>query len=637
MAIRCKTVEYVFAQLTTNLATATRNDFASITLAIPETTSRTFLSVEVDVMCVSNAAAGANITARLIGIQLGSGGFDDQTITNTLVNSTGSQAAYHFTRNVTSYFNANFGAGTTRVCQASVKFTGVATTDITVKVIATYSYDDAGQDTRVKTVRIPLDSSTGSLTTSLVEIGTNQVPILNTTLPESTKVIQQIWFELLGSNCGISTTNSFVGLALDGAAEADSATAVHTPGTSNLCRHFFDASAMDTSIVHALKLKTSSANYLYTCVSIVMHVTYTYSHASSTRVLNHVMLTMGDGTVRPGRSSAKPARFAATLAIAESGSLTLRQSGIVFYTSDNSLTNVNVRAGAQSFRQYAYNSLGSTDACGTVTSHRIDGGGAQGAGITLASGALTATFDVYSNGANGDWASSMSPILYLNYESDINASYGDGVHNHTTMWASIDGYNSVPADETQEWTPTAPSFPETAYYASGIAFHQFFHADGTSLAFATEMEIVSGETNAPSWITAEISTGQSFDFATNLVDFPVDVTAKFRQFPTQGTTPDVKATRLWRSWGFGAPNGARMWVTYHAVSKNLKGTLIGYKGSGTGVTVDLYNATTKTFAGTTLTTAGGNYSFDVYDGATYLAVCSQDSTHCGRSADTVGI
>ena len=51
MTLRCKTIEYAYVINNASLATATRLNFSAITLTIPEQTSLTFLSCEVDVTC----------------------------------------------------------------------------------------------------------------------------------------------------------------------------------------------------------------------------------------------------------------------------------------------------------------------------------------------------------------------------------------------------------------------------------------------------------------------------------------------------------------------------------------------------------------------------------------------------------
>jgi hypothetical protein len=158
MTIRQKTVEFPFvtntASLATNttLGTATRHDFAAITVYLPEATSRTFRSVVVQVTIRDVFTTITDVTAWRIGIKLGAVAFSDTDVTQTLTNA-GDHASFTFHLDVTSYFTSNFGSGASQTSQVGVAFATAAAsnvTNITAKLIVTYDYDDSGQDTRVK-------------------------------------------------------------------------------------------------------------------------------------------------------------------------------------------------------------------------------------------------------------------------------------------------------------------------------------------------------------------------------------------------------------------------------------------------------------------------------------------------------
>lgn len=653
MTIRSKTVEFAFPIHNASLATATRLDFASITLTLPETGTRTFLSVEVDVTSEGNTTGGTPLTARLIGITLGAATVSDQSISQTYANGGSSQCTFHHTRDVTSYFNTNFGGSSTQTCVVSLQYTGPATTNHCVKMIITYSYDDApsgvSQDTRVKTVRIPLDSKAGNLTATLTEIGTNQVPVLNTLCPESTKTFLNVWFQVEGNNGALAGTDATMSFALDANAAFTTGLSEHQPATNNLVRYFFDATGLDTSVVHAFKLNVSSTNYAFPNASIVMYVTYTYSHTSSTRVVNSLMLSMSDLTGRPGIASGKPLILSAALNIAEPGTLTLLQSGVGFYHGDATMVGMSLKIGSATTRVHTYTS-GQIGECGnTISSIRVDSGGSQGTGVTLAAGANTFSATCWAGTLADDdsFGTLTSGILYLNYSSDI-ATAGDGVHNHTTFWASRDACKAEPSPDffTGTWTPTPPAPPELAYFMSDITFWMLMHPDCASLGCdaLTYFELLSGETvrgnTGESWMTAFAMTPVYMFQGCSLWDVPVRLTGLFRQSPGLNTKPDLTVSREWRSNQTGpqiVPFGARMLITYHAFTFTFAGTVSGYTGSGSGITVDVYSVTTKALIGTTTTSAGGSYSLTVLSGDTYFAVAQQDSTHVGRSANAVGV
>lgn len=174
------TVEYAFATRTTALTATTRHDFSSITLSIPETQSRTFRSVYVEIHCRGTETSGTSLTSWLIGIKLGATAFSDTTVAQTLTHSGDQQSHRFLSGDLSSYFNSNFGSGTTQTCEVGVAFGGLGVINVTAKLYIQYEYDEthASADTRVKTVRIPIESGTTTLTNSLAEVGTWQVPAL---------------------------------------------------------------------------------------------------------------------------------------------------------------------------------------------------------------------------------------------------------------------------------------------------------------------------------------------------------------------------------------------------------------------------------------------------------------------------
>lgn len=173
------TIEYSVGTRVTSLAAGNRHDFTQFTIDLPETGSRAIRNAWVVVHFRGTETSGTSVTSVLIGIKLGAVAFDDATLTSTLTHS-GDQQAHPFTRDVTSYFQANFGSGTSQTCQIGVQVGGLGVINIAAKVCIQYEFDetDASADTRVKTVRIPIESGVASLTNSLAEVGTWQIPAL---------------------------------------------------------------------------------------------------------------------------------------------------------------------------------------------------------------------------------------------------------------------------------------------------------------------------------------------------------------------------------------------------------------------------------------------------------------------------
>jgi len=82
MALRLNTVEYAFPQNLGNYASGTVENFSQITIDIPETTNRTFISAFADIFTLdANATTGTDITSWSFGLRVGgTGAFLNRTV-----------------------------------------------------------------------------------------------------------------------------------------------------------------------------------------------------------------------------------------------------------------------------------------------------------------------------------------------------------------------------------------------------------------------------------------------------------------------------------------------------------------------------------------------------------------------------
>lgn len=638
MTIRSNCIETAFTQNNGPLATATRYDFTAITVYIPENSSRVFRSVIVEITCMDNVTVATSMTASLIGIKLGAVAFDDSSITVTIANS-GEQNAYHLMRDVTSYFSTNFGAGTSQTCQVGVTFTGPATTNITAKLIISYEYDDASATTRIKTVRIPLDSGTGALTASLVEIGTNQIPLLNTYCPEDTKTFRDMFFQIEGNEFAAGTTDFNHAVSLD--AEAEVQDGLHEQGlqSSRQWRRIWKRTDMTTSAVHAFKMRvTSIAGGTCNHLSIVLVVTYEYNHTNTTTILNNLAIPFCvvpcevRGVVDGDKDTLQFKFF-----IEEPVTITLVQSGIQLNWQNDAASNLAILCGSQSARTY-------TDpaavVCGGIScSHRIDSGGAAGAGITLARGQVTFTISIYSSAANVRHGA-VGGILYLNYTSGKHAS-GIGVHNHTIIQCLHTRNANL---YLVQLATVQPNFPETSYWITAMGWQAYINKHQTTI-----------DNNAVCNIGAERTTGEGPETGWQLLDegmwgytdqeagvcvFCGACSNDFDRHPNETDTDrlGVKVSRQFALGQFKAVCGSMLYITYHAITKTINGTVTGYTGDGSAITVEIHRTDTDEKIGSVSTSVGGTFTFTWYDNTiNCYAHARQDATHLGRSDDGVAI
>lgn len=306
MTIRTKTVEYAFPLSIAAVATAVARDFTTIMVTIPETTSRTFRSVHLEVSCVDNAATAASVTAVLMGIQLNAVAIDSATVTQTITNS-GENQSFIWTRDVTSYFVTNFaGATTAMTALARLTVTGIATINATAKLVITYEYDDAAT-TQIKTVRIPIDGNTGNLTTSLVNVGgvANQIPLLDEFLPEAKKVIRSLFFQMDIHTGTTAAAAAALTMRYDGVTSVTDTSWGYTLISDTFYRRIDVLTGLSTSAAHSIEASTSSITGApFPCLNGYLVVTYSFTVVANTTLngaidASQTSVTVTDGSTWP--------------------------------------------------------------------------------------------------------------------------------------------------------------------------------------------------------------------------------------------------------------------------------------------------------------------------------------------------
>jgi hypothetical protein len=627
MAVREKTIEYGFPTYGPSVASGTRYDFSAITLYIPETTSRVFRSVIIEVYAEDNVTTAASITANLVGIKLGSTSFTDTSNTVTITNS-GEQCSWMVQTDVTAYFTSNFGSGSSQTCQVGCSFTGAAATNRTAKIIITYEYEE--QDTQVKTVRIPLESGTGALTTSLVEIGTNQVPALDTFLPETSKTYRCIWFEIEGNDANNGTTDYYLQYALT--SESAASTNGNIEAGLNSARWFrynWVRNDLNTSAASGFRLATFNiAGGTFDHLSITLCVTYEYSSTSSTTILNSLALPF---RVNPGStsgsSSADKDLMDISFYIEEPTTITLVQSGIKLHWLNDAASNLSIMCGSQSAR--TYNDSARAFCGGIACTHRIDSGAAQGAGITLARGKNTFLCYVYSSVANVRH-NGLTGVLYLNYTSGKHTG-GVDVHNHTLIYSV---HNKNANLYLVQAAAASPYIPETNYYVNHMGIRIVTNKDQTTCLLGNAgmtCEWMTGEEYSEGTQDLGAVLGLS-DAEQGVCMFHRDVSDFFYRWPLDtNAVRDRMPLEVSRNWFLSVSKqvcSSQLYITYHAATYNVAGTITG-TGGGT-VTWKVHKDSDGTIIGNG---TGTSPSIIWYDNTEDLYIeAYEDATHVGRSA-----
>jgi hypothetical protein len=644
MTTRAGYVEYPFDIRTATLADATRHDFAAITITLPETSGRVFRSVWVELYAMDAQAATATraaLSAWTLGIKLGAAAFSDTTNTpGAALTDTGEQTSIYMRGpEWAAYFTSNFGSGATQTCQVGVQFATSSATNpviwanISAKICIRYDYDDAGQDTYLTHAEIPLESPAGALTGTLAEIGTNQVPLLNTFCPEGSKSFKAIWFEIEAFDANSTTTDYQLGVRLDSATEVTFGSVECACDSARKVVYFWRQDSLDTSAAHAFSARYLTGTATHNHLRITLHVVYTWSLAASSRMLVSTRHLLGQAPTMVGSTSGHYDRRTLQWYPPEPGTLTLLQSAAVVRWGRSLLRDISVCAGGQTARSYTPG-LGTLSVGDVVLQHRIDSGGAAGVGLTLAaSGTVTAlVVDVASvDGVGNHFAPSYEAVV--NYSCDIPA-LGPGAASRTLRALMIaghvsgGGYSIIASDVAIATLPATWHCHGAGIELAGSAQHIDFGLSrvGTNRA--------AGETPA-------VSDGQG--------------TVWLWEYDLRGTnericfTPSAGSQRIWRRGASDldtsrmSPVAVRDWIGYGAAAARFVAGLVVASfqpfrfdveitnSAGGTVTLRLCDAATGEALVSTTRVGNGSATLEWGDPRPCYVDAYEDGTHMGRS------
>ncbi len=625
MAMRSKTVRYAFDSNDSALAAATRYDFASRTLKIIETNNRRFTSVILEVTARDNSATAVSITGWLLGIKLGAVAFDDQSTSSTITNS-GEHQWMPFRRNVTSYFNTNFGTGQTQTCQAGVSFTAFPSINITATLIITYEFDDAGETRRMKTIPIVIDSNTTVLTATLAAVGgTGAIPKLTGTggvIEETNPTIEDLYFEIVGNEATTVATDWQLGMQIDAGAEKLDGLHEQALISSTLYRYVWRQAALDPTVAHDLNMRGTVASLM--CFQrVVIWVTYSFD-AASARATNARMWPVGFQGPSPSLSNG-PHHYYHPFQIPEPGTITLKQSGIGLYFTIGSNQNFLMRFGTQSYRAYTH-TPGTVTAGAYAVSQRFDAGAVGGTGgLTLTNGDNVLEMDYYSTTAYTH--SCVGGMIYLLYGSDVSPS-GIDAHTHSVCYAVKDTGTSI--TNAISVTSITPNIPEPIYKLEEAGWVFEMNALTPYTIFS---EALGNAAERDGWrmLIGELVNSDGENGAHYI---HVDARRYFKRWQDDATVglldPELAhdlrfyiSIATWMAVDF--------WMTYHSIEHYVANNIHGYSGTGAGITVDLINPD-GIKVGSDVTILGGAYTIPVADTrAGHYTTARVDSTHLGRS------
>lgn len=650
MTIRLKTIEYALPMITSNISTGTTyTDSSDMTIYIPETNSRTFVSVALEVYWHDQMTTASNMSGYSIRGSCNSGTNWTTITSSTAVGQTGETIPTFLVADMTSEFTSRFGSdtsGTFRWGFYVTYATATTVTNVSAKLVITYTFDDASQTTRIKTVRIPIESFNGRLSTTAQAVkqtstSSNQIPQLTGTgglLPENGITIRQMFFELWTNTLPSATTNSALVLKIDsGGTETTFGTCAFGLSTPYNLRILYDVSSMSTTSAHELYARHSAAsgNY-FTNLGGWLTVTYEYNSSTTTSVLNSVCLAAGPYNT-PLLVNTYGAQELTTELYVQETNISLKQSGVFIseHIGVNNMT-VSVKVGSQaSFTNYATTS--GTGMAGTVQiMQRGDSGAHGGSGFSLSRGKNT--FKVASYVSTSVAVGAFSARFFINYTSDVVVD--PDAHNHTIQYIFNGSETGFPTNALIDVTSSKfgiSFFENNDYFASCLGFITILSGFSTSV-FSIDCSIYpsSSDTTAEKfWFSIistttpsgnERSTGFVYSDDTKLF-------LRYRNAPLIGNvlTPYQNKYFRWYS-NTNCKVGLCWFITFHQITYDVTGTLSNYSGSGSGIEVKFYRVSDGEYLGSTTSSTGGSFSWTWYDNTEDIfAEARESSTTLGRS------
>lgn len=648
MATRFKTVEYAWDNVTTATAETTVYTSGDITITIPETASRVFKFALLELTAHDNEGTVADdISAINIGMSCNGGtNWTDRNITTTLAD-TAENMGFIITADVTAELIARFSGtsnSTTRFrCQFDYASTGNSFLNIGAKLIITYQYDDAGVTTQLKTVRIPIQSSSTRLTNSLVDIGGtgSQIPILNSYLPEAGKVYRDLFFELWCNTQPGGTTANTLTLQLDGSTENFSGSFVFTAQSPFIHRRIWKQTNLTDfgSLAHVIKARASAATSYFNNLGGWLTATYEYDVTNTGSVMNSLFVAAAeeDGIVG---ASTEPNRDTKILWIEEPNPITLVDSAVIAAVSPGATsTSFYIRVGSATGSQLlgSYVSNAQTGQGGQqLITHKFGSGWATpyGSGLTLHRGRNEFFVDWYSGAASRH--SNFGAAAIINYISGVQPGGSVETHNKSVLYLGSPCLDTQRATAVKTTWVGSYAIPESQYFINGVLFIIDINSAATVSAQSLRAEYTTTEPGYAGMV--DLYNGQQL--ATSERSpwrlFGKGRTA-FRRYPT-----DPDTTRLW----FGSSRtfvyetlltntlGVHNYITYHSINYGISGSVGSYSGVGTGIPVYAYRSDNRELIGSTVTTTGGAYTIPWYDNyGSVFTEAYESGSRVGRSPD----
>jgi len=582
-----KTVRFAVPTTVSTALDAVVTNLAQHTIFIPEA-SPVFSSVTMEVGFHDQiTATGGTIGEHRVGLRLGAAAFTTFIELDDITNSGENMGGVIGPVNFTAHFNTNW-TGTsmtmdTQVCFDHTTGTTLGMVNVNADIVITYEYDDnpAVNATQIKTAYIPLESLAGALaTTANSNIGANQIPILTggatPMLPEASVVIRDYFFIIEGNVTNNGTATDFIVNFNIDSGTATPLTIIEAGLASDyFVRYIYRPVLPSSTVTHNFQMWSSVANKM-NHVTITLVVTYAFAPASSTVILNSLILPIEIASPLGVTTPADASRFTRDIFVEEPTIISLRQSAFrINFNTTAAIAGLNFRAGSQAYRAYTHS--GSVVAGMFSLQQRIDSGSAQGVGMTLARGRNTIVIDGYSTDTV-DQATNINGCIVLNYTSGKAASGLIGQHTHTVE-KLLDPWNAQLLDRVRTNNYSFAIAP-TNHWVVGAGFQMYIWASTAANAVTFDVECLAGEGKGGGYYDINADAVQT-DAERGCSIVYMRGRDVFQRYPGDPDPErlDMEVARDYRLFNAATSgNGMYMMVTYHSNTFTIAGIISGFTG-----------------------------------------------------------
>lgn len=490
-ATNIRTVTYSFPSVSATLTSGSNRDLSK-TCSLYEVTAGA-VSIEeawIEVYFSDDIGAAASLTALSIGAQIDGGGFTNLfTLTDTITNS-GEAQNYIYACTATSFFQSNWTADSHTV-DIRITPTGVATNNHCARLHLTVRYDEMAV-IRVKTIRVPIETTRTTLTTSFQTVGGSTAILGTSQLPESIWNIESASLELWFNEATNSTGNFNLQTRINGANAAvnyRSNSALNSARWGMAIREIVSLlSTSDLSLECLSETTTGRINMIGGWLAI----TYSYDHSNTTERWVSVIKGGIDEEGRMGATAVADQSAYGSRYFVTEDTPTLKPSAVYAFFNSAAGFNLSLACGNQSDTTYVP-TAGNLQCGQWSVCHRIDAGGTAGADF--------GSFALGGNDLKTRWRSSnasegfnMSGFILINYTHS-----GSNIDDTRDNWTVFHLIAETGADAISRTISTSSALFE------GTGSYYFINGAVIGLLGITDNVANGGFT-----VLAERTTGEGF-------------------------------------------------------------------------------------------------------------------------------